>query len=473
MSADRLTRLRQVALAALVVAALPAAATDWLDNPLAVPQLDPPAPTRPAASCEADEAGDRQVLTLSAAIQTALCNNVQLRATWAAIRLQAAAQGEARAAYLPRLNASLNRLQSRTLYPGSGMPADTVYGTARNVTLNWRVFDFGVRESSLNQANQLLAAAIASRHAALQRLLADVVGAYFDAVTTQAVRTAREQAAALAQDTLDAAARRESRGAAAGVDVLQARTHQARARLAVQRALADERKARATLAFLMGGSADRAPATLVLPSDLEAPGAQQLDALTHWLDEARQRHPQIAVARAQLEAARARVASTRNEGLPSLDLNYSYYANGYPNQGLSSVNSKVGNLGLMLSIPLFEGFARTYKVRGAQAQVEQNDANLQQVQQQVALEVLRAHADAMSALGNLDTANDLLTAAEALMQSSRRRYDKGVADLTELLSAQSTLAEAQQERIRSIAEWHTARLRLIAATGQISPADAD
>lgn len=334
------------------------------------------------------------------------------------------------------------------------------------------MFDFGTRASSLNQANQLLAAAIASRHAALQRLLADVVGAYFDAVTTQAVRAAREQAATLAQDTLDAVTRREARGAAAGAEVLQARTPAARARLVVQRARADEHKARATLAFLMGGPADRTTTAWVLPTDLEVPEAQQLDALAHWLDEARQRHPQIAVARAQLEAARARVASTRHEGMPSLDLNYSYYANGYPNQGLSSVNSKVSNLGLMLSIPLFEGFARTYKVRGAQAQVEQNDANLQQVQQQVALEVLRAHADAVSALGSLDAADDLLAAAEASTQSSRRRYDKGVADLTELLSAQGTLAEAQQERIRSIAEWHAARLRLIASTGQLSPAGA-
>jgi outer membrane protein len=80
-------------------------------------------------------------------------------------------------------------------------------------------------------------------------------------------------------------------------------------------------------------------------------------------------------------------------------------------------------------------------------------------------EVVKAHADAQSSLANLDSSADLVRSAEAALSSSRNRYAHGVADMVELLNAQSALADVHQERIRCIAEWRSARLRLLADTG--------
>jgi outer membrane protein len=41
----------------------------------------------------------------------------------------------------------------------------------------------------------------------------------------------------------------------------------------------------------------------------------------------------------------------------------------------------------------------------------------------------------------------------------------------ELLNAQAALADARTERTRSLAEWHSARLRLLAAAGVLDSAD--
>jgi outer membrane protein len=85
--------------------------------------------------------------------------------------------------------------------------------------------------------------------------------------------------------------------------------------------------------------------------------------------------------------------------------------------------------------------------------------------QQVSIEVIRAHADAAAALGNLSASAGLLDAAEQAQHSAERRYDKGVGDIAELLTQQGALVEARQERIRCLADWQAARLRLLAAVG--------
>lgn len=464
-----------LALAVAVGTCVPAVAmstAQWLDNPLSVPSLADDAGAGRAAEGGAapctDVTAASAPVSLAEAMNTAFCNNPQVQAAWAAIRVQAGAVGEMRAAYLPRLNVSVSRLFNSTHYSGSGLPDEAGQGTTRQVSLTWRLFDFGVRQGNLTQANQLLAAAIASRDATLQKLMVALVDAYFDAVTAQAIHEARARATRLAQSTLDSTIRREARGVAAGIDVLQARTALAKAQLALARAQGDEKKAVSVLAYTMGLPGTTA---LTLPDGLDAPDEPGVADLTHWLSEAQVAHPAIVAAKAQLEAARAKVAATRAEGLPSLEFSRSTYKNGYPNQGLSAVQSRVTTYGLALSIPLFEGFSRVYRVSGAQAQVDQTDASLQNTVLQVSMQVVRAHADAVASLANVQASATLVEAAEAAVQSAVRRYDKGVSDILELLSTQNTQADAHQERIRCLAEWHAARLKLLAEAGVLSVVD--
>lgn len=57
------------------------------------------------------------------------------------------------------------------------------------------------------------------------------------------------------------------------------------------------------------------------------------------------------------------------------------------------------------------------------------------------MEVVKAHADAQSSFENLQASQQLLSAAEVAVQSFQKRYDKGAADILELLSKQSALAD--------------------------------
>lgn len=407
-------------------------------------------------------------LALADAVDEALCHNPQVQAAWATVKLQAAALGQSRAAWLPTANATVSQLHNRTSYPGFPEADSTTSGHTAYGNVTWRLFDFGARAADNSAATRVLEAALASHDAALQKALSSVVEAYFDALTAKAALSARSSSSDLAEQTYEATRRRESAGAAPVSDTLQARAALAKARLAEQRAAGDYSKALAVLMYAIG-----LPGELTLPL-AEEPAAPQADAvsdLATWLDTAEANHPAILAARAQVEAARSKVEAVRLQGMPTIDFNGNYYQNGYPNQGLQPTRSATTTIGLTLTIPLFEGFVRTYQVRGAQAQVDQSEAQLRDTALQVTMSIVKDHADATSALANLGGSLTWLDAAQESLASARRRYDKGAADVLELLSAEAAVADAQQERVRCLSEWRSARLRLLADAGRLGRAD--
>lgn len=403
-------------------------------------------------------------LSLADAVDTALCNNPQIRAAWASIKVQAGAVGEARATYLPTLSGTTNLMRTHTTYPGSYMPATTTEGKTLYATLGLRIFDFGGRNANLEAANKMLAAAISYHDAALQKTLSDVVQAYFDAHMAMATLKAKEENENIARSTYETAQRKEARGAVARSDTLQAVTALAKASLEKNRALGAYRKALSVLVYALGVPTQT---RIVLSDDLRDKESGESKSLEEWLKIAVESHPAILSAEAKLEASKLKITSTRSEGLPTIDINANYYQNGYPGQGLSPTRSEVSTVGICITFPLFDGFSRTYKIRGAEAQAEQRAAELRDTRYGTLMEVVKAQADTTAALQNLQASDNLLGAAQESLNTSRRKYEKGAADILEVLNTQSALADARQERIRSLAEWRSARLRLLANVGMM------
>ncbi len=444
---------------------------DLLDDPL---QTVPPIinsgvrlPDQAPVICS-DPVDLIQPLGLSEVIDLALCHNPQLRIVWADIKIQAGVLGQQRAAYLPTINATLSGLHSGVSYPGLSASDTQTTGHTAYANISWRLLDFGGRAASLDYGQALLDAALASHDAALQNLLAVVIKAYFDLQTAQATYQSRMETALLAQRTLAATQHREQVGSASRNDGLQATTALAKARLAEQRAQGDYHKAVSVLRYQLGLNADSRLLVKDAADQHFDPQHQLFGELQDWLVLAQQRHPAIQAARLQWEAAKARIIASRSEGMPTLDFTASFYQNGYPNQSLQHTRSDTTTVGLLLSVPLFEGFARTYKIREAQAQAEKNRAQWQDIEQQIAGEIVKAHADTLSAYENLSFAESLQASADQALISSQRRYQQGAADILELLAAQLALADARQEQIRCWADWHSARLILLARAGLLN-----
>ena len=411
-----------------------------------------------------------QLLSLSDVLDLALCNNPQVKAALASIKVRASSVGETQAAYWPTVTGAVNRLKNETRYPDFPDANTSKTGNTRSLNLTWRLLDFGGRAAIQDAASQLLAAAVAGHEAALQKTLSAVVRAYYEALTAKSLLDLKTETARLTAATLGSARQREAKGAAALGDVLQAQTALLKERLGEQRAQSDHRKALAALVNAMGAAAGT---PLNLHEKIAEPTlTQSIRPAADWLLYAEATHPAIMVAQAQLVEAQKRVVAAQSEGLPSLDLTGTYYKNGSPSQGLASSKSSVANVGVVLNVPIFDGFAKTYKTYGAAAQVEQAQAQLHEARYLVQTQILQSHADAEAARQNLAPSAELLTVAQALVETSTRRYDKGVSDIQELLNAQGALSQARQERLRSMLDWRSARLQLLANAGLLGRARA-
>jgi len=409
-------------------------------------------------------------LALAEAVDVALCNNPRIMAAWASIKVQAGSVGEARAAYLPTLNGSVSYINDRTSYPGSNVPGSTVNSTTVYGTATWRILDFGGRGANRKAADSLLMAALLNHDNIIQKTLSDLIQAYFDALTAKAVWKAKTQNEDIAQGTLDVAKRREAKGAVARSDTLQAATALAKASLEKNRAKGAYHKAISVLVYSMGVPSQT---KVLLPDNLGEMTGQEVTDMDQLMANVQKNHPAIQASRARLEAARHQVTAARSEGLPSFDFSANYYQNGRPGQSLTISRTDETTVGVMLNIPVFDGFSRIYKIREAKAQVEQKEAELQDVEYQTLMDLVKAHADATSALLNLQASDALLKAAIDSLGVSQRKYEKGAADILEMLNTQSALADAQMEHIRCQSDWNSSRLRLLASAGVMGRAAVD
>lgn len=409
---------------------------------------------------------DLVAVSLAQAVDLALCNNAELQSGAAGIRLRAAQLGGARAEYWPVLRATTSTIYERTeLRQGAedttSDSALTVFGAA-----TWKLFDFGERSSRVRAASKLLEAALSTRDATVQRVLARVVENYFDAVTAKGLLQSNEEDRGVASDTVAAAQRRLDHGNGTQSDVFQAQVAFARESIDWHRARAAYQKAIATLIYTLGLSPHKQ--LEISDEGIDARPDEEQRSLADWLKEAQQLHPAIEAARADVDAAQAQVRSARASGMPSVDFQANYFANGFPQEGLDATRQRSTTVGIAVSIPLFDGFLNRYRVREAEASLNIKEVALVDTERVTLTEIIRAYSDASESAANLQNSAGLLEAATQSHAASKRRYDGGAADIVELLNAQRMLSDARQERVRSVAEWRSARLRLLATSGLLT-----
>jgi outer membrane protein TolC len=121
-------------------------------------------------------------------------------------------------------------------------------------------------------------------------------------------------------------------------------------------------------------------------------------------------------------------------------------------------------------VPIFSGYAPTYRIRSAEAQIEAQKARLENLRLKVALDVWTAYQNLATATQSLRSTADLLNSAEQSERVALGRYKAGVGHMLDVLNAQSALASARQQRIQSTFNWNISRATLAQAMGSL---DAD
>jgi|GEM_PF-201197 len=438
----------------------------------------PAAALVPAASGCPDSTPSRP-LQLAEAVARALCANPKTREAWADVRAQSAAVGQARAAYLPTLSATVQDVRESSVINVRGQPTlDTNYAAmvkSGGVSLNWLLFDFGAREAALDSANALLTAAQATQDATLQRVFATVAKDYYAAQAAVSAVQAADDVERMTRESMTAAQAQADHGVAPISDALQAQTQHEEAVYSQAKAKGDAQAALGLLATDMALQPNQPLDVPAVTSHGNLPAKDFAATAKQMIEAVIAAHPAIKAAQAQYAAALAKVRQTRDLGLPSIKLVGSYNRNTQPESaglGLPTypASGHEAYIGILINIPLFEGWARNYQIDQAQAEAERQQDVLDDTVQQVALDVWTSYHALSTATQNVGNSEHLLDIAEQAYEAARQRYDKGVGSILELLNTQAGLANARQRRIQALTSWNFARVDLASKLGRL---DAD
>lgn len=404
-------------------------------------------------------------LTLPELVDIALCRAPATRAAWAGVRAAAEREVQARAAYGPRLDASIGPDVNASRLSGGGLPVftDSSASATAALSLNWLLYDFGGREARISAAEAGRAGALASFADRAQAVVLETGIAYNNSVAAFQSVAAQRANLVFAQNSLDAATARERAGVAIKSDRLQADAAFARAQL-------DLRRSEGTLETQLGRLATALslppPTRLALapaPEGRAEALRQSADALIAEADRLR---PDLRLQEANVAQARAFLRQAEAARRPNISLG----AGPNATVGTGRQDAVSGSAGVTLAIPLFDSGGRTAAMREARASAEQAEANLQDVRQQAALDVWSRYQALAVDASNLETARRLLASADEAAALAQGRYRSGLANITELLDAQASLAGAREQLVSAELAVRSSELQLARAIGQIGDA---
>lgn len=464
--------LAGVALAAALVAAAGAAPPSLPESPSApwtpragekLPPLQPA-----AAQSVSDEVLKSGIqVSLAQVLDMALRNSPATRATWAAARAAAGELGSRRSQYWPRIDLTANLTRQQQAL-GTGITfRQTVYGPGADLTL--LLLDFGSRAGDVEEARELVLAADWAHDQAVQDLILKTEQAYYAYLAESSLSESLRADIDLARTSLNAAEERHRAGLATVADELQARTQLEREQLALVRSEGRLKEIKGALATAVGLPPE-------LPVELgRLPEAEPMqtagEAVRIALERALGERPDLQQARAAALAARGHVRKVRGDGLPSLQVggaaSRAYYASP---SGIDPHDNY--QLQLLLRFPLFAGFQNRSDLAKARAEAEQAAAQVDQLAQQITVQVWTAYYELESAAKAVEAARTLLASAQQAAEVAGGRYKEGVGSILDLLTAQSSLADARTQEIAARTDWFVAAAGLAYATGVLGPPPA-
>lgn len=397
-------------------------------------------------------------LSLVDVTEAALCNNPQTREVYANARVQAAQVGVARSLFFPSVTDTLSATENKN--------RTTNYSNATNrIVASYLLYDFGSRDANLENANELLRAASATQNATVQTVLLAAVNAFYQVHATRAVLNASIDTERLYQESFKSAEAKYLAGVATPADKLQAQTSFANATLTKLKNEGALKIAYGNLANIMGVPANInfqiADSQLdVIPELVD----QDIEAL---IEQARLQRPDLMASEAQLKASLAKIEAVKADAKPKVRIDAS---NQYDENLLGQTSQNTSQIGIFLSIPLFEGYKPTYLIRSAEATAELNASKRDQLKLQVSLDVWTAYQNLKTANESITASNVLLSSAEESSRVALGRYKEGVGNIIDTLSAQNALANAKQQKIQSVLNWNIARTTLAQSIGVLDNA---
>jgi outer membrane protein TolC len=156
--------------------------------------------------------------------------------------------------------------------------------------------------------------------------------------------------------------------------------------------------------------------------------------------------------------------------IPTLSLNGSYSKNAQRNKfdffGKGDWFT-TSYLGLNLSIPIFDGFARSARIQRSKIELKETENQIDNLKLSIDNEVEQARINFKSALSTMDFQKQNMQLAETVYNQTKKKFEVGTGSNTEITSAQTDLITAQTNYINALYSAIIAKVDYLKATGKL------
>ncbi len=326
---------------------------------------------------------------------------------------------------------------------------------------NWATYEQGFSQVDLARA-QL--------EAASQDLIVRTSQAYFDVLAAQdTLAFVRAQKAAVAEQ-LAFAKRNFEVGTATITDTREA---QARNDLVNAQEIAADNDLRVKKIALdqLVGINESQPRPLAVPVNL--PAVTPAD-VTTWVEQSEAVHPSIRQARSNAEIAELEVKKAEAGHKPTLDATASYNLTKNPtNTAQNGITSRANtsNIGLLLNVPLFAGFAVQNRIRETISLRDKALSDLEGTRRAVAQSVRTAYFGVQSGQGQVQALEAAELSSQSALDANKLGYQVGVRINIDVLNSQSQLFQTKRDLAQARYNVLLGDLRLRQASGTLTAED--
>ncbi|MGE8441800.1 MAG: TolC family outer membrane protein [Comamonas testosteroni] len=417
-----------------------------------------------------------QAQTLSELVAQARGYDASWQAQQADARAAASRADQALSGLLPNvgLSAGANRthvdIHTSVSIPGM---ASSFNNTQQNVQLSAQQPLYRpANKIAYEQGQRGVDVAQAQLDAAAQNLIVRVSQAYFDVLAAQdSVQVAQSQKQAISTQ-FEMAKRNFEVGTATITDSREA---QSRFDLATAQEIAaqnDLQVKRVALDQLVGRVGIQ-PTPLAAP--LTLPRVEP-DNMQDWVDKALAAQPQLRQAQLALDIARLDTQKAEAGHKPTVDLQAGYVVNRYPNGSMTpsiplSYRTNAAQIGVVMNVPLFAGFAVQNRIRETVALEEKARAQLDDARRNVEQATRTTFLGVQSGQAQVKALEAALASSQSSLEANKMGYEVGVRINIDVLNAQSQVYQTERDLANARYQVLLGQLKLKQAAGVLTDDD--
>lgn len=181
--------------------------------------------------------------------------------------------------------------------------------------------------------------------------------------------------------------------------------------------------------------------------------------------------PQMNIRALGIDINKWAIKLARSSNLPQINANadYNYRSNDLGNMFNSSQRN--WGAGLTLRVPLFDGFSSKAKVDAARARYEESRLQKEDVGDQIAVDIRQACLDLRQSQAIIDYTKDNIGEAKEALKIAEISYDNGEGTNLDILDAQVSLSQVEQNLASGIYDYLMANAFLNKTIGKLSEGD--